>query len=137
MTGVGLRGAVTNNSLERSPVVPRVLSFGLCGRVQRGRLFYFVITHDSPEEANELTGYRNDGDVRRFAVSDTVIGLVETMLGLPGMGDHPGRLAAMSLVELDANSGSVPVVPGGLNEHVATPRVTGLGDGALVVAGSG
>ena len=111
--------------------------FRLCGRVQRGRLFYFVITHDSPEEADELTGYRNDGDVRRLPMCDTVISLVETMLGLPAMGDHGGRLAALTLLEFDANRGSVPVVPGSLNEHVTTPRVTRLGDGALVVACSG
>ena len=78
--------------------MPRVLLFGLCGRVQGGRLFYFVITHDRPEEADELTGYGDDGDVRRFAVCDAVKGLVETMLGLPTMGDHAGRLAALSLL---------------------------------------
>ena len=53
-----------------------------------------------------------------------MIGLVETMLGLPTMGDYAGWLAPLSLLELDTHSGSVPVVPGGLNEHMtagATP----------------
>ena len=61
--------------------------------------------------ADELTGYGDDGDARRLAVCDPVIGLVETMLGLPAMGDHTGRMAELSLLEFDADSGSVPVVP--------------------------
>ena len=68
--------------------------------MQRGRLFYFVITHDRPEEADEFAGYRNDGDVRRFAVCDAVKSLVETTCQRPSKAAQvwPSKIAHLAEV---------------------------------------
>ena len=52
--------------------------------MQRGRLFYFVITHDRPEEADEFAGYRNDGDVRcgEKSCRDDLSTAIESCTGL-------------------------------------------------------
>ena len=110
---------------------------GLRSRVERGRLLGFEITHDGPHEAGELAGYGDDSDLGRFPVRDAVVELVEPVLRLPGMGDDGGRLPVLSLLELLAHGGSHPVVPGGLDEHVATSTVAGLGDGAPALAVAG
>ena len=117
--------------------MPRVLSclYEFSGRcIERSGLLDLEFTHHRPEEADELTSHGDDGDLRRFPVSDAVEELVESVLGLPGMSDHLGRLAPLSSLERLAHRRSVPIVPGGLDEGMAAAAVAGLGDGPSVLS---
>ena len=97
-------------------------------------MFGFEFLHHRPEEANELACGGNRGDLIRLPGRDAVVEFVEPMLSLPGMCDDMGWLASLSFFEIDADGGSMSVLPGRLDEHVAAPTVAGLSDRPLALA---
>ena len=104
------------------------------GGANLGRVLEFLVLHDSPKKADELTGSGDGGDLGRFFGVDAVEELEETVLSLPGMSDDVGRLAQLAFLELSRDRRSIPVFPCSLDEDVAAAAVAGLGDGALTNA---
>jgi hypothetical protein len=117
--------------------VPRVLAVHSCGVIDSAAPLVFQFVHGGPEEADELTGCGDGGDLRVFSGGNSVEELVQTVLSLPRVSDHVRRLTTPTFLEIDADGGPVSVLPGGLHQNVATPAVAGLGDGPLVLAIAG
>ncbi len=97
------------------------------GSAEFCRLFDLQFLHHGPEEPDEFSSHGDGRDARGLSGRDAVIKLVEVVLSLPSMADDRRGLAALSPSQLRTHRGSVPVVPGRLDEHMATATVARLG----------
>src|SRR2546421_4198754 len=94
--------------------------------------------HRCPEEAAELAGDGDGGDVRQLAAVDEVsVTVVETDLRLPGAGERLGRDESVVCSDPGREPGRVLGVPGRLDEQAAGVAVAGLGRRAALAALAG
>ena len=89
------------------------------------------IVEHGPQEADHLTCDGRGSDLFGLFGGESVADLVEPMLTLPGVSNHGRILVLLPAPEGGTCSGPAAIVPGGLDEHMTDPCVTGLGDGAL------
>src|SRR5512146_2216326 len=92
------------------------------------------ILHHRPQEADELTRDRDDGNLRLFPISEMLIARMESLLRLPRMRDDGRRLSALPPLDLGAQVWPIVIGPRRLHEHVSAVTVAGLGDRALPLA---
>src|SRR5512141_2933643 len=83
-------------------------------------------SHHRPQEANELARDRDHGDLRRSAMRDLVIALVQSVLRFPRVGDHGRGLAALPRFKRGTNLRRMAVAPRGLQQDVSAMTIAGF-----------
>src|ERR1700675_291237 len=102
------------------------------GRVDR---LLHAQTADVPDKPREFAGDRNDRDILVFALRHhSSIPSTQTQLCVPGSIDNHLGHALMTLLNLGAHFGRMPITPGGLDQQLSRKRIARLGDAALAPA---
>ena len=88
------------------------------------------VTRHGPQEADELAGDRDDGDLGPLPIGQVSVPLMQPLLRLPRMRDHGGRLSLLPPFEIDAGLRSMPIALGRLEQDMSTVTVPRLRDRA-------
>lgn len=97
-------------------------------------VFDLEVVHHSPDEPNHLACDSHDGNAWWTVGMDSMEELVESLLGLPGVGDDARRLSSLTLLQSPRHGRSSTSAPRGLDEHVSAVTVAGFGDRAPALA---
>src|SRR5437773_12520364 len=81
------------------------------------------LLHHRPEEADQLTGDGDHGDLWPLPIRQMIEPLMQPVLCLPGVGDDGRRLPGLPSLQIHACRGSMAIAPCCLHEHVTTVTV--------------
>lgn len=85
--------------------------------------------HRRPEKTDQLAGDGDDGDRGALAVAHEMpVAAMQPLLRFPGMGHDVLGLALDPPGDGAAEAGTVPIVPGRLDEDAPYMSIPGLGD---------
>src|SRR5438309_1978782 len=119
--------AVADAARESRSHYPRPLlaSVTMVTRLGAGPL---VSSHGGPDEPNQFACDRRHGDRRSLAVAEEMpVAAMQALLRPPRVADDRVGLALAAVRQRAADGGSVPIVPGGLDQDAPGVTVAGFG----------